>query len=63
MTFKPDVGTTNFLTNALATFMILMNTVFHQYLHKFIIVFIDDILIYSHNESDHEKNMSCMQVL
>lgn len=63
MTFKPDVGTTNFLTNALATFMTLMNTVLQQYLHKFIIVFIDDILIYSHNESEHEKNMSCMQVL
>ena len=35
------------LTNAPATFMELMNRVFHDYLDKFIIVFIDDILVYS----------------
>ena len=35
------------LMNALVAFMELMNTVFHNYLDKFIIVFIDDILVYS----------------
>jgi hypothetical protein len=35
------------LTNALAVFMDLMNRVFHEYLDSFVIVFIDDILVYS----------------
>ena len=39
--------------NALVTFMCLMNSVFHPYLDKFIIVFIDDILVYSKNEEEH----------
>jgi hypothetical protein len=38
------------LTNALAYFMYLMNKVFMDYLDKFIVVFIDDILVYSKNE-------------
>jgi hypothetical protein len=37
------------LTNALAYFMYLMNSVFMDYLDKFIVVFIDDILVYSQN--------------
>jgi hypothetical protein len=43
------------LTNALAYFMYLMNSVFMQELDKFVVVFIDDILIYSKNPKDHAK--------
>ena len=43
------------LTNAPAYFMILMNKVFMEYLDRFVVVFIDDILIYSKSDSDHEK--------
>jgi hypothetical protein len=43
------------LTNALAYFMYLMNKVFMEYLDKFVIVFIDDILVYSRSEEALEK--------
>jgi hypothetical protein len=43
------------LTNAPAYFMYLMNKVFMKYLDKFVIVFIDDILVYSKNEEEHEE--------
>jgi hypothetical protein len=45
------------LTNALAYFMNLMNKVFVEYLDRFVIVFIDDILIYSKSDSDHEEHL------
>jgi hypothetical protein len=42
------------LTNAPAYFMNLMNKVFMEYLGRFVVVFIDDILIYSKSDIDHE---------
>jgi hypothetical protein len=44
------------LTNAPAYFMNLMNKVFMEYLDKFVVVFIDDIVVYSKNDSDHEEH-------
>ena len=60
---EPDMGIMSFwlsfgLTNALATFMNLMNRVFMPYLDMFDIVFIDDILIYSMNEQDHASHLT-----
>nr|GEV73107.1 hypothetical protein [Tanacetum cinerariifolium] len=45
------------LTNALAVFMDLMNRVCKPYLDKFVIFFIDDILIYSKNEKEHKEHL------
>jgi hypothetical protein len=42
------------LTNAPAHFMYLMNSVFMPELDKFVVVFIDDILVYSKSTEDHE---------
>jgi hypothetical protein len=45
------------LTNAPAYFMYLMNNVFMDYLDEFVIVFIDDILVFSKNEDEHEEHL------
>lgn len=45
------------LTNAPATFMDLMNRVFQQYLDMFVIVFIDDILVYSRSEKEYVDHL------
>ena len=45
------------LTNAPAAFMDLMHRVFHPYLDRFWVVFVDDILIYSEIEEDHEDHL------
>nr|GFB89369.1 putative reverse transcriptase domain-containing protein [Tanacetum cinerariifolium] len=48
------------LTNAPAVFMDLMNQVCKSYLDKFVIVFIDDILIYSKDEKEHEEHLKAI---
>nr|GEW24361.1 putative reverse transcriptase domain-containing protein [Tanacetum cinerariifolium] len=48
------------LTNAPAVFMDLMNRVCRPYMDKFVIVFIDDILIYSKNEKEHEEHLKAI---
>ncbi|GJW45691.1 putative reverse transcriptase domain-containing protein [Tanacetum coccineum] len=48
------------LTNAPAVFMDLMNRVCKPFLDKFVIVFIDDILIYSNNKKEHEEHLKAI---
>nr|GEW40007.1 reverse transcriptase domain-containing protein [Tanacetum cinerariifolium] len=63
MAFKTRYGHYKFqvvpfgLTNAPAVFMDLMNRVCKPYLDKFVMVFIDDILIYSHNKKERENHL------
>ena len=45
------------LTDAPAYFMSMMNKVFMEYLDKFVVVFIDDIMVYSKNEEEHKEHL------
>ncbi len=45
------------LTNISATFQELINHVLYNHLNEFVITYLDDILIYSENEEDHEKHV------
>ena len=45
------------LINAPAAFMGLMNSLFHRYLDQFVIVFIDDILVYSQDAARHAEHL------
>ena len=45
------------LTNAPTYFMYLMNKVFMEYLYKFVVVFIDGILVFSKDEEEHEEHL------
>ena len=45
------------VTNAPAIFMDYMNRIFHELLDKFVVVFIDDILIYFKNHEEHERHL------
>ena len=52
------------LTNSPATFMNMMNNVLSNFLDKFVLVFIDDILIYSKNEDEHKEHLrKVLQIL
>jgi len=45
------------LTNAPATFMTLMNNIFHDYLDKFVIIYLDDILVFSNTKEEHLEHL------
>ena len=52
------------LTNALAHFMCMMNNIFSKYLDKFVLVFIDNILVYSKSIEEHMDHLHIvLQVL
>ena len=45
------------ITNAPANFMFMMNNIFSKYLDRFVLVFIDDVLIYSRSKEEHEEHI------
>ena len=45
------------LTNAPATFQTVMNRIFHPYIKKFVVVYIDDILVFSKTEAEHQAHL------
>ena len=45
------------LTNAPTNFMCLMNNIFSRYMFKFVLVFIDNILVYSKSKDEHEEHL------
>ena len=52
------------LTDAPTKFMCMMNNIFSKYMDKFVLVFIDDILVYSKNKEEHEEHLRIvLQVL
>ena len=51
------------LTNAPAAFMDLMNRVFRPYVDQFVIVFIDDILVYSKDHESHDAHLRVLETL
>src|ERR1044072_8686874 len=52
------------VTNAPAVFMDYMNRIFHPFLDRFVVVFIDDILVYSKNEEEHREHLrQVLQIL
>jgi hypothetical protein len=69
-TFRTRYGNYEFvvvpfgLTNAPVVFMCLMNDIFRNYLDKFVIIFLDDILFYSKSKEEHEHDLRLvLQVL
>ena len=45
------------LTNAPTTFCTLMNQVFHDYLDKFVVIYLDDIMVYSSSLEEHKRHL------